>query len=338
MLTSLNRKIITCSSIYFLLNNQLLPAQNAWQEYEPYSLRLIFEDHVQALKDPSAMNLPSINIMAPRFVYKIAVPYSDSLRAISSEKKQLLEYCFKAKNFDESAIQAFDDELFVREDSISVWIPIQRVLIPDLKNEARKGETIILYLNLLGASTNNEEIQWLLIANEFKSLTRDVRNQFRFLGIVDCITDESYDEWGYSPCLSFGSISLGDRLKAIESKFGTPYQIVPISNKSESRIYPLTSQSSDMPYLVVTYEDSVATEFQLTGDSTTDDLRFSSIELGDSEKKIIEILGEPSSKSEVQEVHSTLWSYSALPFSIEVKNGRVYSIKIFRLPPRYKMH
>jgi hypothetical protein len=81
----------------------------------------------------------------------------------------------------------------------------------------------------------------------------------------------------------------------------------------------------------------VAIEFQLTGDSTIDDLRFSSIELGDSEKKIIEILGEPSSKSEVQDVGSILWNYSALPFSLEVKNGRVYSIKLFKLRHRYKM-
>ena len=55
---------------------------------------------------------------------------------------------------------------------------------------------------------------------------------------------------------------------------------------------------------------------------------FSSIVLGMPKEKVADILGFPSSVSDVPQIHGRLWNYEPFPFSIEFKEGRVYSLRI----------
>ena len=157
----------------------------------------------------------------------------------------------------------------------------------------------------------------------------NVINEFRFLGgALACITDE--EGGNYLPCLHLGDISIGSSKNEVEQLYDNIYKSISKSDSVEIKVYILHSELEELPYLVITYENEKVKSIQLTGLQTSDDLDFSSIELGAPSDSVVKILGNPSSKQEVQEIQGTRWSYDPFTISIEFVKNKVYSIKIWR--------
>jgi hypothetical protein len=153
-------------------------------------------------------------------------------------------------------------------------------------------------------------------------------NEFRYLGnTLVCISDTL--EPGYLSCLHIGDIEIGSSRNEIESKYNKIFKIIPESEKIESRVYVLNSDTETLPYVVVKYKDQKAISIQLTGLKTSDDISFSNIVLSDSENKVIEVLGKPREKVTEVDIDGVRWSYDPFPISIEFVNRKVYSIKIW---------
>jgi hypothetical protein len=101
-------------------------------------------------------------------------------------------------------------------------------------------------------------------------------------------------------------------------------------------VYSDTSTKRDA-YHVVEYEsvesEDVVSVVQLTGDTAPALLQFSCLGLGDSDGIVQRQLGPPewTTPFEVQEsrIHGVRWDYSD-PFSIEIVNGRVFSLRVWR--------
>ena len=117
------------------------------------------------------------------------------------------------------------------------------------------------------------------------------------------------------------------RIAAHQGKF---YKKVPQGNRQDAWVYslPIPKGEKKFPYLVVSYQDGKAMVLQLSGDKTDAPLAFSSIKLGDTEARVKEFLGPPDSISPLEDVPGYLWNYLPFPFTLELNEGKVNSIRI----------
>jgi hypothetical protein len=152
---------------------------------------------------------------------------------------------------------------------------------------------------------------------------------------------------GYGYCLRIGPMILGmeffrlqialTNLKQIPEAYITKARIINTTGDGvRTLLIPLTTQFMDgkthlLSYLVVLMDDKgIVRGLQLTGkpDSITENLPFSSIKLGASKDRVVDILGNPSSISNIPDMNGKLWNYAPFPISIEIVNGVVYSVRL----------
>ena len=81
-------------------------------------------------------------------------------------------------------------------------------------------------------------------------------------------------------------------------------------------------------YWVIGHRDDTIVSIQLTGNHSHPDLAFATIQLNDSEERVLALLGPRATITAVREVGGFLWDYRPFPISIEFVHGRVYSIKV----------
>lgn len=153
-------------------------------------------------------------------------------------------------------------------------------------------------------------------------------NEFRFDGHeLTCFTGEGFDS--YEGCLHIGDIWVGDGLAEVEGKLGIPFHVGDGGDQGQIRGYALKGTEELLPYILLSVKENKVMSIQLTGTHTLSPYSFSGLALGDPAEKILGVLGRPYKEiSPVPEVEAELWDYFPLPVSIEVKDGRVYSIRI----------
>ncbi len=162
---------------------------------------------------------------------------------------------------------------------------------------------------------------------------KDIRpNEFRRAGdSLVCITEKYTDSAPpYLQCLRIGPIFVGQSHADVSKLLGEPWKILQEDKSTILKVYPINTNHEKVPYWVVTFKSGIVDVIQLTGTHAGKDLTFSSIRLGDSMSKVTEILGNPAATKPVAEIGGELWSYRPFPISVEIKDKRVYSIRISR--------
>lgn len=161
-------------------------------------------------------------------------------------------------------------------------------------------------------------------------------NEFRSAGGgLACITPELPDETvrpSYRACLWIGPVRIGQTLRDVAMMFGDPYRVVERGDTT-LRVYTIdidTPKGQPVPYWVIGFDkDRRVISIQMTGERGDRKLAFSSIRLGDPASRVTKILGEPFVTREVKDVEGAeFWGYMPFPISVEIKNKRVYSIRI----------
>lgn len=162
-----------------------------------------------------------------------------------------------------------------------------------------------------------------------RQFTEEDMNKFRYNGgAIACITSKVPDpERGYLDCLHISDINMDMNVKQVEKLYGKPYKVID-NEDSQIRVYLLPTDGDQYPYVAITYVQESVDVIQLTGASTTKDMDFASIRLGDDHNFVTEILGPPSSMQQVNEINGVLWSYDPFPISVEFIDGSVFSIRI----------
>ncbi len=154
-------------------------------------------------------------------------------------------------------------------------------------------------------------------------------------GGLACITPEQPDEAlrpPYRACLRIGPVRIGQSLRDVAMMFGDPYRVV-ARGDTTFRVYTIdigAPEGQPVPYWVIGFDaDRRVVSIQLTGERGDKNLAFSSIRLGDPARRVVSILGEPSVNREVGDIDGAeYWGYAPFPISIEIKNRRVYSIRV----------
>jgi hypothetical protein len=78
----------------------------------------------------------------------------------------------------------------------------------------------------------------------------------------------------------------------------------------------------------VTVKENKIMALQVSGPATSKDLTFNHVKLGDSKQLLTGYFGAASRVKPSGEKDTNLWSYSPWPFSFEVEDGLVTSVRI----------
>ena len=145
-------------------------------------------------------------------------------------------------------------------------------------------------------------------------------------GAISCATNEIKEN--YLSCLCIGKINFDTLESEIEKLHGKPHKVLANKDNSSTKIYLLKTSTEHYPYFAITFDNSSIESIQLTGGKPNENLSFSSIRLGDQSSFVLQKLGTPSQKYDVEEIQGELWDYAPFPFTIEFINNEVYSIRL----------
>jgi hypothetical protein len=157
-------------------------------------------------------------------------------------------------------------------------------------------------------------------------------NEFRYLGgALVCISDNAPRpaDQALTPCLHIGAIVLDQTVEKVDGILGKPWKTMDAAGGATMRVYPLHGNVEANPYLAVTFKSGRVDVIQLSGDGTPDPFSFSSLRLGERAQRVTDILGPVSASKEVRDNGATLLSYQPFPISIEVKDKKIISIRIW---------
>lgn len=154
---------------------------------------------------------------------------------------------------------------------------------------------------------------------------------------------------GYTPCLRLGSLQIDMQFLALQRTLvqigGIPERFIfdprLVSTSPEgvrTLLIPVETvesggQTKLLSYLVVLVDKAHSVQtLQLTGraNAITEKLPFSRLRLGTSQERVSDVLGLPSSVADAPQIKGKMWSYAPFPFSFEMSNGAVVSIRISR--------
>lgn len=165
-------------------------------------------------------------------------------------------------------------------------------------------------------------------------ITRPTNELKLMQGVLECDVDLSNATAGAMPCLHIGDLNLETRFAVFEERYGKPIRSIQSTKDSavSKYLFHLPVFEGTQPELIVTYDKSKdeVREIQLRGYGVNEDLRFSSIKLGDYISYVEQKFGKPTDKTYDAETLITKWSYAPYPLMFEFKNKYVYGVKIFR--------
>jgi hypothetical protein len=115
-----------------------------------------------------------------------------------------------------------------------------------------------------------------------------------------------------------------------EKLLGSPVDKKTIEGK-DYFVYSLQGDASGQmtTYAVLSYDTAgSASTLQVTGEPWSGAWSFADIKLGDSDKVVIDRVGEAHGVSPSDEADTVVWNYLPWTFSFEVKNRRVSSMRV----------
>lgn len=157
--------------------------------------------------------------------------------------------------------------------------------------------------------------------------------EFRYHdGELKCIAGSEASGGGpsYIECLAIGPIRIGDTMRTVAMKFGKARQTVDRGAVIE-RVYPIdvgVPQGQRVPYWVIGFEGQRVVSIQITGHLRVDQYAFSSVRVGDPESLLRDRFGPAGYTQPAPHIGGVMWGYPPYPLTFEIKDGRVYSMRV----------
>jgi len=145
---------------------EISTSKGTWDRYEPASL-----NHLKAtLFDyPENQIGMTINAAAAAKPYKISGLYLGESRPVSTVKTEFIQKWWGSTlKIGEEFTNLFESELLFEVEGARYWMPVQRQVLPYFQKELTKGDSVDLYVMVLGTIDNLDEHDWIIIINEFQ--------------------------------------------------------------------------------------------------------------------------------------------------------------------------
>jgi len=111
----------------------------------------------------------NVNISLNNYGYLLLVESLGEYRDIVPEKKELLDYVFKAIGVYDQAKNLFNKEVLVETDAGKYWFPIQDGLLGYWNDELKSGGKTLIYIRFYGSMSNRSEGKLVFTINGFNS-------------------------------------------------------------------------------------------------------------------------------------------------------------------------
>jgi hypothetical protein len=128
-------------------------------------------------------------------------------------------------------------------------------------------------------------------------------------------------------CQHLGPLVVGQDAQAVRAALGPPHKTLPQPNGASALIYFLEQQGA-YPYLVVTVLKGRVVALQVTGPAAAKGYGFNHLDLGATTDALVQAFGQPGHFEPSEEKDTELWTYPPWPFSFEVRDGHVTSIRV----------
>lgn len=182
----------------------------------------------------------------------------------------------------------------------------------------------LLALALVSSGARAQELS----PEELRKAMADVpANTFRYAG-KHLVCKQETPARNYLACLRIGPLRVGDAYRPFRDRNPKPYREVELDHGVIASAHRIATAADSHAYWVIGHRDDTIVSIQLTGNYSHPDLAFATIQLADSEEKVLALLGPRANITAVREIGGFLWNYRPFPISVEFVHGRVYSIKV----------
>jgi hypothetical protein len=139
--------------------------------------------------------------------------------------------------------------------------------------------------------------------------------------------DKSLPDHMARACSFLGPFAPGDDAQTVTKALGAPHRSLAQGNGTTASVYFL-EQAGQYPYFVATMSKSRIVALQVSGPVAAKGFGFNHVDLGSSTDTLMQYFGQPKQVGPSGAKDTDLWTYRPWPFSFEVKDGRVTSIRI----------
>jgi len=158
-----------CAVAFACIGLRPLLGQSTWDRYKPGSLAaIIVRERDGVLTQFKEAPGHHTVISAEAYPTRAEVQFLGSSRATSPERLKVLEMWAKSLGIQVDARKLFATELLFREDTLTLWLPVQAVLLPHFRRELTRGDRATLLVGWVGADGELTSIDWLFVVNEFR--------------------------------------------------------------------------------------------------------------------------------------------------------------------------
>jgi tetratricopeptide (TPR) repeat protein len=126
-------------------------------------------EYLRGIDEKSETGKIVYNIVLQNYGYLLLVKSLGECRNISVDKKEFLNYAFKAMGIYEQSKDLFNKEVFIESDAGNYWLPIQDGLFNYWIEELKKGDLTLIYIRVYGSMGNNPENKWIFTINGFNA-------------------------------------------------------------------------------------------------------------------------------------------------------------------------
>lgn len=133
---------------------------SSWDRYKPATISEIKASLV--FDYPDKFVGFTINLSAIANPYRIKARYLGDLRPILPGRRQLIRFWSR-----DYFARLFEQEILVEADGERIWMPVQSPLIKDFQTELERGDSVELFIMVVGTIDNEERHEWVFVINEF---------------------------------------------------------------------------------------------------------------------------------------------------------------------------
>ncbi|MCP1743242.1 MULTISPECIES: hypothetical protein [Bradyrhizobium] len=128
-------------------------------------------------------------------------------------------------------------------------------------------------------------------------------------------------------CQRLGALGVGISETSLKAVLGEPHRKLPQPNNATAYVYFL-GKTGEFPYLAAIVKANRTVALQISGEAPVAAYSFNRVNLGDSTDKLMAQFGGPFHVGPSGLEKTELWTYEPWPFSFEVRQDRVTSIRI----------
>ena len=136
--------------------------------YEIYDPRTIAELVERSSSTQEIKGSKQLMIDAKPFYSAVRVRYTGKTRPLTDEKRNLFKLWQETLQMDPRVLNTLDNEYLFKECDKEYWLPVQKQVAGYFPKELKTGETITLYLMLVGGLKTPNSWDIIFIVNEYR--------------------------------------------------------------------------------------------------------------------------------------------------------------------------